>query len=54
MFKHVKIRNGDNMICQFVIESKVGLGPSLVAPNQTIKAWIHNKLSHEIYKEHDN
>ena len=41
MFKHVKIRNDNNMTCQSIIGSKVALKPSLVAPNQTIKAWVY-------------
>ena len=32
MFKHEKMRNVNNMTCQFIMESKVGLGPSLTTP----------------------
>ena len=38
MFKHEKMRNGDNMTCQFILESKVGLGPSLTAPKSNKKS----------------
>ena len=44
MFKHVKMRTGDNMTCQFVIGSKVGQGPSIASPNQTIKPYIHKQI----------
>ena len=45
MFKHKKkMRNEDNMTYQFVIESKVGLGPSLKTPqpnNQSMDSHIN-------------
>ena len=51
MFKHEKMRNGDNMTCQFILESKVGLGPSLTAPQiKQSKHGFINKMSHKVAK----
>ena len=36
---------GNNMTCQSVIGSKVGLGPSIAAPNQTNQAMDSQQIT---------
>ena len=59
MFRHEKIRNKNNMTCQFILESKIGLWPSLTAPKsskQSMDSYITclTKFAKNRQLEHQN